>query len=182
MLIICFSSFYNFEIYSQIRYENSNQNTQIEIIDIDQLEKKIKESNKKYKIIFYISKSCSSSIMFFPKIIELINNHSDIVELYPIIGDRLSEITEYEAYLKHIQYFNTVFILDTEKYGNKKNPFKRLDILTQKLCLECEYKKMGFSSFFVINDYSQVILHNNWTIPHKERYLKLKKILENHND
>ena len=32
----------------------------------------------------------------------------------------------------------------------------------QQFCTECEYKKMGFSSYFVIKGYKEIVLHVNW--------------------
>jgi len=66
--------------------------------------------------------------------------------------------------------------LDVEKYGNRKNPFKRLDILVKELCKECEFKKMGFSNFFVFDETKSIVLHNTWEVVELEELNQLKKL------
>lgn len=151
---------------------------QIYITDINTIDSLIRLSGKKYKIIYFFSSKCHSSIESFPKLIEVINENNAKVDLFPVSGNKYSEVPNITNYLKRQHYFKPIYILDTDKYGNKSNPFKRIDILTQKLCKECEFKKMGFSSFFVLDNNNNIVLHNTWEVIGLRKIEQLKELLK----
>ena len=124
----------------------------------------LKRSDKKYKIVYLFSMNCHSSLELFPRLVDFVNSNSEF-ELFPIEGHRAIDTAMIKKYLSYYNFFGTMFILDTDKYGNKRNPFSRLDKLTKTICKECDYKKMGFSSFYIFDEENKVVLHNSWTTP-----------------
>ncbi len=161
-----------------IDYQFDNSKPNIFISDFETIDSIVKRTKKKYKIIYSFSDRCQSCVETFPTLIAFIQKNSYTFELLPIIGHRYEEMPYFVAYLKKVNYFNPVYLLDTEKYGTKKNPFKRIDKLIQKLCKECDYEKMGFSSFFVIDDDNNVVLHNTWDDVGVEKINQLKQLVK----
>jgi thiol-disulfide isomerase/thioredoxin len=160
-----------------INYQLDNSEPNIFISDFKTIESIIKLTAKKYKIIYSFSDRCHSCVETFPTLVQFINKNSDKFELLPIIGHRNKEIPHFVEYLKKIKYFNPMYLLDMKKYGTKKNPFKRIDQLTQKLCKECDYKKMGFSSFYVFDNNNKIVAHNNWDFSWAEKLEQLKQLV-----
>jgi hypothetical protein len=118
------------------------------------------------------SHRCSSSIELFPDIIKFVNENSDKYKLIPVIGYRYNEVMEIRRYLKYLQYFKPLYIINTEIYGNRKNAFKRLDKMIKYMCSECDYKKMGFSSFLLIDSKGNIIGHTTWESKNAIEYIK----------
>jgi thiol-disulfide isomerase/thioredoxin len=160
-----------------INYQLDNSEPNIFISDFKTIESIVKLTTKKYKIIYSFSDRCHSCVETFPTLVEFINKNPDKFELLPIIGHRNKEIPHFVEYLKKIKYFNPMYLLDMEQYGTKKNPFKRIDQLTQKLCKECDYKKMGFSSFYVFDNNNKIVAHNNWDFSWAEQMEQLKQLV-----
>ena len=160
-----------------INYQLDNSEPNIFISDFKTIESIIKLTAKKYKIIYSFSDRCHSCVETFTTLVQFINKNSDKFELLPIIGHRNKEIPHFVEYLKKIKYFNPMYLLDMKKYGTKKNPFKRIDQLTQKLCKECDYKKMGFSSFYVFDNNNKIVAHNNWDFSWAEKLEQLKQLV-----
>lgn len=160
-----------------INYQLDNSEPNIFISDFKTIESIIKLTAKKYKIIYSFSDRCHSCVETFPTLVQFINKNSDKFELLPIIGHRNKEIPHFVEYLKKIKYFNPMYLLDMKQYGTKKNPFKRIDQLTQKLCKECDYKKMGFSSFYVFDNNNKIVAHNNWDFSWAEKLEQLKQLV-----
>lgn len=154
----------------------TNTGSHVIIVDIHHLDSLILASNKEYKIVFKLSNKCHSSLESFPVLIDYISQYPDKFELFPIIGDRYSEIPSYEAYLQYLAYNKPIYILDVEKYGNKRNPSKKLDKVVKALCHECNYRKMGFSSFFVFDQLNSIVLHNTWKVVGLEKINQLKEL------
>ena len=160
-----------------INYQLDNSKPNIFISDFETIDSIVKLTKKKYKIIYSFSDRCHSCVESFPTLVKYVNENSEKLELLPIIGHRYKEIPHFIDYLKKVKYFKPMYLLDMEKYGTKKNPFKRIDQLTQKLCKECDYKKMGFSSFFVVDDNNNIVLHNTWNDVGLEKIKQLKKLV-----
>tara|TARA_B110000259_G_C13991739_1_gene392784 strand:+ start:1095 stop:1685 length:591 start_codon:yes stop_codon:yes gene_type:complete len=159
-----------------IDYQLDNSKPNIFISDIETIDSIVKLTKKKYKIIYFFSDRCHSVVETFPTLVKFINENSDKIELLPIIGHKNKEIPHFLEYLEKNKYFKPIYLLNMEKYGTKKNPFKRIDQLTQALCKECDYKKMGFSSFFVIDD-NNIVLHNNWNVIGLDKINQLKQLI-----
>tara|TARA_B110000902_G_C14068005_1_gene498127 strand:+ start:70 stop:663 length:594 start_codon:yes stop_codon:yes gene_type:complete len=160
-----------------INYQLDNTTPNIFISDFETIESIVKLTKKKYKIIYSFSDRCHSCVETFPTLIKFINKNSEKLELLPIIGHRNKEIHHFVEYLKKIKYFKPLYLLDMEKYGTKKNPFKRIDQLTQKLCKECDYKKMGFSSFYIFDNNNKIVAHNNWDFSWEDQLKQLKQLI-----
>jgi len=148
--------------------------------DIETIDTIIKSTKKKYKIVYLFSAKCHSSAELFPQITKFVNDHSLEFVLFPIIGHKYKEIPVFKDYLNRNHYYKPVYILNMGKYGKKRNPFKRLDQLTKTLCKECDYEKMGFSSFFVIDENNKVIVHNNWNFSGKDKLNQLQELVKKH--
>lgn len=138
--------------------------TKVYIVDVNQIGELIQKSKKKFKIVFFFSPTCHSSIEMFPKFIEFINKNSTEFELFPVSGLRYNKVNSVHDYLKLINYYNPILILDTEKHGNKAEPFTRLDQLSSAFCPSCTVKKMGFSNFFVIDSNNVEVFNTNYEI------------------
>jgi len=160
----------NLEKITSKNYDSNSTN--IYIADIESIKTIIQKSGIKYKIVYNFSATCPSSTESFPKIMEFLKTHNDF-ELIPIVGYRYTRFSEIKEYLEKIQYYSPVYFLDTELYGNKRNPFKRLDLLTKTICKDCIYQKMGFSSFYVLDQSNNVCAHNNWDIIGNEKMQQL---------
>lgn len=166
----------NTKTYKNNRENLKEDSTCFVVADIEKIDSLIQISQKKYKIVYLFSDKCHSSLESFPVLIEYIDKHSEKFELFPIIGYRYSEIPRIKKYFDHMHYSNPVYIMDIVKYGNKKNPFKRLDKMIKGLCKECDFKKMGFSSFFVFDESNKIVLHNTWEVVGLEKLDQLKKL------
>lgn len=160
-----------------INYQLDSIKPTIFISDIETIDSIVKLTKKKYKIIYIFSDRCHSSVETFPTLVKFIAKNSDSFELLPIIGHRNKEMPHFIEYLKKNKYFKPMYLLNMKKYGSKKNPFKRIDQLIQALCKECDYKKMGFSSFFVIDQNSNIVLHNNWNVIGLNKINQLKQLV-----
>jgi len=160
-----------------IDYKLDNSKPNIFISNIETIDSIVKLTKKKYKIIYSFSDRCHSCVETFPTLVKFISENSEKFELLPIIGHRNKEIPHFFKYLKKIKYFKPMYLLYMEKYGTKKNPFRRIDKLTQKLCKECDYKKMGFSSFYILNNENKIVAHNNWDFSWEEQLNQLKQLI-----
>lgn len=132
--------------------------------DIETIETIIKRTDKRFKIVYNFSMTCHSSNELFPKLVDFVNNNKEF-ELFPIYGYRKIDTALVKNYLTYYKFFGNMFILDTEKYGNKRNPFNRINKLTRSICKECDYKRMGFSSFYIFDENNKIVFHNNWITP-----------------
>ena len=160
-----------------IDYKLDSYKPNIFISDIETIDSIVNLTKKKYKIILSFSDKCHFCTEEFPILTRYIKDNSDKFELFPVIGHKNKEIAHFIEYLKKIKYFKPMYLLDIEKYGTNKNPFKRIDQLTQKLCKECDYKKMGFCNFYVLNNNNKVVAHNNWDFKWEEQLKQLKKLV-----
>ncbi len=130
--------------------------------DIETIETIIKGTDKRFKIVYNFSMTCHASNELFPKLVAFVSNNKEF-ELFPIYGYREIDTVLVNKYLTYNKFFGNMFILDTEKYGNKRNPFNRIDKLTRSICQQCDYKRMGFSSFYIVDENNNIALHNSWT-------------------
>ncbi|MEI6696101.1 MAG: hypothetical protein WCO13_08540 [Bacteroidota bacterium] len=147
------------------------------IIDNSSFDSLMKSSTKKYKIIYNFSHKCSSSREVLPKLLEFISQNVTIFELYLIIGYRYDNVFDISNYLKNkIHFYEPAYFLDIKKYGKRKNPFSRLDKFIKQYCPQCEYRKMGFSSYFVFDKDNKIILHTNWEYDSNALVNELKKL------
>ncbi|UMY64514.1 MULTISPECIES: hypothetical protein [unclassified Flavobacterium] len=142
----------------------------IQITDLEGLQKVLDKSAKPYKVLYFFSPACSSSLYLFPKIYKLYSQHSALFDFIAISGFRYDRIPEMSSYMKYNGFRLPVYVLDTKKYGNGKNPFKRLDLVSTTFCQECKVKKMGFSAFFVLDSHNKVVAHTNWDLSGEESY------------
>ncbi|MBC7524636.1 MAG: hypothetical protein H7239_09385 [Flavobacterium sp.] len=148
----------------------------IYITDIIQIKTLIQKSKKKYKVIYFFSPSCHSCMETFPEISKYLIEKEKYFDFFIVSGHRYTNVPLINKYLSSQFYYRPVFIIDTEKYGNKSNPFKRLDLVTQEMCPKCDYEKMGFSAYFVLDENSEIILNTNWENENIEKITKLKSI------
>jgi len=155
-----------------------NKKPNVFIANIETIDSIIKLTKKKYKIIYFFSDRCHSCVETFPKLLKFINENSNRFELLPIIGHRNKEIPHFVGYLQKNKFFQPVYLLNMGKYGSKKNPFKRIDQLTRTLCKECDYKRMGFSSFFVFDEKHKIVAHNNWDFNWSDQIKQLIQLVK----
>jgi len=148
------------------------------ITDFNDLDTLIKRSKKKYKIVYYFSGTCPSSTETFPSFIEFLNENDTLFELFTMVGHRYSEIPHYIEYSSRIKYFNPIYILDMEKYGKRKNPSNRIRKLNKTLCKECDYKRMGASNFFVVDENNNIIVVNDYYFSWDQQLNQLKQLIK----
>lgn len=161
-----------------INFKENEKLAKIYVTDIETIDTLIRKSSKKYKIVYNFSHKCHASVELLPKILIYLRQHPKDFDFFPVIGHRYEEIVEIKKYLIGQTYTGPIFILDVEKYGNKKNPFNRLDKL-QKICKECNYKKMGFSSFFIMDNNKKIIASTTWDNTSEEMYEMITKLALN---
>jgi hypothetical protein len=145
------------ENYTQEITKSSTNDTIVEIYSSD-LKSLDEILNKKNKIIVVYSFSilCKNSRERFPIIKEVLENKKN-VELIIVVTNRFNEMNLIESYFKRYKYYSPVFILDTAKYGNSKDPSKRNDLMVQYLCKDCDPNKMGFSDFFIKSTSGEIL-------------------------
>ena len=131
--------------------------------DIATIDTIIKRTSKRYKIVYSFSTKCYASLELFPKLVEFVNYNEEF-ELFPIYGYRDVDTVHIKEYLSYYKFLGNMFILDSEKYGNKRNSLNRIKKLTKSICKECDSDKMGYSSFYVFDENNNIVHHNNWTI------------------
>lgn len=142
----------------------------IQVTDLEGLQKVLDHSVKPYKVVYFFSPACSSSVYLFPKIYKLYVQNSRLFDFIAVSGFRYDRIPEMTQYMKYNGFSLPIYVLDTKKYGNGKNPFRRLDLVSTKFCKECKVKKMGFSAFFVLDSHNKVVAHTNWDLSGEESY------------
>ena len=147
------------------------------ITDFNDLDTLIKRSKKKYKIVYFFSGSCQASYKTFPSLVEFLNENDTLFELFPMVGHRYSKIPHYIEYASRIKYFKPIYILDMEKYGKRKNSNNKMDKLNKTLCKECDYKKMGASSFFVVDENNNIIVVNDYYFSWEQQLNQLKQLI-----
>jgi hypothetical protein len=146
------------------------------IADISEISTLVKNSKKKYKVVYFFSPTCHSSKDAFPEFVKYFMKNDTLFDFFPVSGLRYDKIQSITNYLKSVKYYNPIFIIDTEKHGNKSEPFKRLDLLSVAMCPDCIHKEMGFSSYFILDSNNKVILHTNWNYIGVEKFEALKKL------
>jgi len=95
-----------------------------------------------------------------------------------MVGHRYSEIPHYIEYASRIKYFKPIYILDMEKYGKRNNPNNRIRKLNKTLCKECDYKKMGASNFFVVDENNNIIVVNDYYFSWDQQLNQLKQLIK----
>ena len=92
-------------------------------------------------------------------------------------SNRYDDVSLLKKYFNHYKYYSPIFILDTQKYGNRKDPSKRNDLMVEYLCKDCDPNNMGFSDFFIKDINGETLYKSAYetTINEmKEAILKLK--------
>ena len=148
------------------------------ITDFNDLDTLVKRSKKKYKIVYHFSGTCPASYKTFPSLVEFLNENDTLFQLFPMVGDRYSKIPHYIEYASRIKYFKPIYILDMEKYGKRKNSNNKMDKLNKTLCKECDYKKMGASSFFVVDENNNIIVVNDYYFSWEQQLNQLKQLIK----
>ena len=147
------------------------------ITDFNDLDTLIKRSKKKYKIVYYFSSGCPFVTETFPSLLKFLNEKDIFFELFPIGGHKYKRVPDYLNYLKKINYFNPVYIVDTEKYGKYGNRFKRLAKVTKQICNECNTNKMGAGNFFVIDENNEFVFFTNHYATFEQELNQLKQLI-----
>ena len=148
------------------------------ITDFNDLDTLIKRSKKKYKIVYNFSSACFASVEAFPLLLKFLNENEHLFDLFNVSGVKYKWIPRISEYLKKINYFNPVYLVDTEKYGKYGNRFNRLGKVTKQICNECNTNKMGASSFFVVDENNKVVTHTNYYMTWDEKFSKLKQLIK----
>lgn len=166
---------------SVINYNKDEKTVKLYETDIETLDSILSLSSKKYKIIYFYSPTCYSSKLNFPIIKEYVTKNEKYFDMFLVSGHQYDKIPEIKKSLKLNNYYQPVFILDTNKYGNRANPFSRLDKLTKKMCSKCQHNKMGFSAFIVFDEKNNVIGYTNYDYTSEEKLELLKTVTNNGN-
>jgi hypothetical protein len=145
------------ENYSKEISKNNENDTIVKIYstDLRKLDEILKSKNK-IVVVYSFSILCKISRERFPIIKEILENKKN-VELVVVTTNRLEEINLMEKYFKYYKYYLPIFILDTNKYGNNKDPSKRNDLMVKYLCKDCDPYNMGFSSFFIKTSNDEIL-------------------------
>ena len=159
--------------------ENEIKDTLVKIntTDIETLDKIINSKKEKYKIIYSFSNTCHFSFDAFPDLINYVKEQNGKYALLIVVSSRYEEIESITKYFSKIKYYEPIYILDTVKYGNKKNPSPRNELMISKLCKECNNKKMGFSDLFIRGNNDEIIYHSNYDIPWEKIFENIKKFI-----
>jgi hypothetical protein len=147
------------------------------ISNLPQIKEALNLSTKKFKVIYFFSPNCLSSVSMFPKIYSFYKTHQFLFEFIPISGYRLDKVSEIEKYMQQYNFHTSILILDTQQYGNAHNPFKRLDLVSKEFCPSCISKRMGYSDMFILNDQNQVVYSSTYDISGEENYNMLVKTI-----
>ena len=144
---------------------NLKKEVNIYISDIETINEILTFSKSKYKIVYSFSNTCHFSFDAFPDLINFVAKNEYKFELFIIVSNRYDEINSIKKYFNNLKYFQPIFILDTEKYGNKKNPSSRNEKMISQLCDKCDKNKMGFSDIFILDTNGKTIYNSNYDIP-----------------
>ena len=148
------------------------------ITDFNDLDTLIKRSKKKYKIVYNFSSTCPASTETFPSLLKFLNENEHLFDLFNVSGVKYKWIPRISEYLKKINYFNPVYIVDIKKYGKYGNRFKRLAKVTKQICNECNTNKMGASSFFVVDENNEFVFFTNYHATFEQDLNQLKQLIK----
>jgi hypothetical protein len=139
------------------------------------LQSKIKNSEKKYKIVWIFCYYCYASQVNFPKVIEYLNGRDDIDFFAICDNEHIDE--KAIQYLTKESYKGSIYILSKKK--KKKlisiRSLKYIESVLKNICLSCDYKKMGASDYVIFNKENDVIAYTTYEVNDIEYF----KILEN---
>ena len=98
--------------------------------------------------------------------------------MFNVSGVKYKWIPRISEYLKKINYFNPVYIVDIKKYGKYGNRFKRLAKVTKQICNECNTNKMGAGNFFVIDENNEFIFFTDYYATFEQELNQLKQLIK----
>ncbi|MGV7107366.1 hypothetical protein [Flavobacterium sp. U410] len=147
---------------------NSQKKIQISNVTIETFKQLVNKSDKKNKIIYFISNNCSSSVEFTPLLYEIYNNQkTKDFELFVISTKGKNHFDKLYNYLFYNGYYFPVFLISK---SNSKEVLK-------ELCSSCQQKFMGYGNFFALNEFNELIIQTDFNFTMEEKLEQIKKII-----
>ena len=166
------------DFYDEILNYNKNDSTiKLYAACLDDFDYLLKKSEKKYKIIYIASHWYK--LIVFPKIVKFANKNEANVDLYVVFGNQYKTIPGILWYMDFHEYYKPFFILDVNKMGNKGGIFheySRINKLISFLCPECNYKKIDYSDYIVLDKDNKVVFYTTVKDGRKDKINLLKNL------
>jgi thiol-disulfide isomerase/thioredoxin len=161
-----------------IGHNNVDTISKLYIADNSLIDSIIKIPSKKFKIVIFFSNWCGSCIEKLPVILDFLkqnDQHFDVslISLSPYckVQNEINFINNY------LHYKGKVFVMDEIKYKTQKRNSSKLNAIIKQICPNCDYKRIGYSSFIVYDSIGNYLLHSTYYTNGLERVVQLKKIL-----
>jgi L-rhamnose mutarotase len=140
-----------------------------------ELQSKIKNSEKKYKLIWIFCYYCHASQVQFPETVKYVNSRDDI-DFYAICDNEHADKNAVK-YLQKELYKGSIYVLLTDKKRKliSVRSLKYIESFIKSICSSCDYKKMGASNYLIFDKENNVIAHTTYETDDVEYW----KILEN---
>lgn len=158
----------------------ANASSQIIHPGDEQLATNIKDSNKKYKIIYIFCDYCQPSVERLPRLIELVNKHSESIELFPICAQDSVEVA---TYLEQNQATTPFYLINQERKRKKisfYNPIKATCKYIERY-FNVSADKMGASDFFILDQDNKSFAQTNWEMKDEEYFRILNQLITDNN-
>jgi thiol-disulfide isomerase/thioredoxin len=125
-------------------------------INSDELKHLLSTTQKEFKILIFFTNWCGGCREALPIIIpELGKKDNNLVIM--ITPDDWIFKNSYSNYRKRSGYPYKIYMLDVDKYGQKRSPHYRMGRFISEICTDCENVR-GFASFIVFDGNNHIVL------------------------
>lgn len=139
---------------------------QILLVENEQLTTLIKQSEKKYKLLYVFCDYCQPSVERFPRLVERLKDNR-LVDFFPICAQDSADVN---SFIKNHPVKSVFYIINSNrkrKIIDLYNPIKATcKYLTKELNVRT--KEMGASDVCILNEKNEVVWQSNWEMSDAE--------------
>lgn len=153
-----------------------NAYSQVVNLGDELLVNKIKESDKKYKVIYIFCDYCQPSIERLPQLLDLVNKNSDSIDLFPVCAQDSAEVA---AYIEKYQAVIPFFLINQDRKRKRisfYNPIKATCKYIERN-FKIPIDKMGASDFCILDKDNMPLVQTNWEMKDEEYFNILKRFI-----
>lgn len=139
---------------------------------------KIKESDKKYKIIYVFCDYCQPSVERLPHLLELVDKNRDSIDLFPICAQDSAEVA---AYIEKNQTIMPFYLINQDRKRKRisfYNPIKATCKYIERN-FKVSINKMGASDYCIFDQSNTLVVQTNWEMKDEEYFNMLNLIVDN---
>lgn len=159
------------ENFAQVDEEiirQKSQGIQLSALRVDDFKDLVYTSEKKVKVIYFLSRACGVSAVFTPKLYNLYQtkNKSNF-ELFVVDINSENTFQELKGHLYYNGFYFPVYLVF-------KSGFRKV---VKELCPTCDVKLIGYGSFFILNKDNELLDQTNYDMSDEDKEQLLKKYI-----